>query len=93
MSAAAAEWDADSAVVAEANRIAEHTTKSERSHIRSQWPVTVTHWRNDQIPDRRINRRQRLRDTASVRAVGDIQFCCDFLMRQMNQAIATCWLA
>ncbi len=33
---------------------------------------------------------------ASVRAIGDIQFCSDFLMCQLNQAIATararCWL-
>jgi len=33
-----------------------------------------------------------LRHTASVRAVGDIQFCSDFLVRQLNQAIAAWWL-
>jgi len=54
--------------------------------------VAVAHWRNNQVPDRRIGGRQRLRDTASVRTVGDIQFCSDFLMRQLNQAIATWWL-
>jgi hypothetical protein len=33
-----------------------------------------------------------LRDTASIRAIGDIKLCCDFLVRQLNQAIATWWL-
>ena len=54
--------------------------------------MAVAHWRNNQVPDRGIDRRQCLRDTASVRAVGDIQFCSDFLMCQLNQAIATWWL-
>ena len=51
--------------------------------------MAVAHWRNNQVTDQRIDRRQCLRDTASVGAVGDIQFCSDFLMRQLNQAIAT----
>ena len=50
--------------------------------------MAVANWRNNQIPDRRIDRRQRLRDTASVRAVGDIQFCSDFLKGQLDQAVA-----
>ena len=54
--------------------------------------MAVAHWRNNQVPDQRIDRRQRLRDTASVRAVGDIQFRSDFLVRQLNQAIAMRWL-
>jgi len=54
--------------------------------------VAVADWRNNQVPDRRIDRRQRLHDAASVRAIGDIQFCSDFLMRQLNQAVASWWL-
>jgi hypothetical protein len=45
---------------------------------------SVAYWRNNQIPDRRIDRRQCLRDATPVRAIGDIQFCSDFLMRQPN---------
>jgi len=55
--------------------------------MRNQWQVTVAHWRNNEVPDRRIDRRQRLRDAASICAVGDIQFCRDLLMRQLNQCI------
>jgi hypothetical protein len=33
-----------------------------------------------------------LRDTASICSVGDIEFCCDLLMRQLNQVIAAGWL-
>ena len=54
--------------------------------------MAVAHWRNNQVPDQGIDRRQCLRETASVRAVGDIQFCSDFLMCQLNQAITADWL-
>jgi hypothetical protein len=50
--------------------------------------VAVAHWRNNQVPDRRIDRRQRLRNTAPVGAISDVQFCSDFLMRQLNQPVA-----
>ena len=49
--------------------------------------ITVAYWRNNQIPDQSIRRRQRLLDTGSVGAVGDIQFCSDFLLGQLNQPI------
>jgi hypothetical protein len=81
-----APWSAQTALV----------VKAEGSHIRTWWQLAVAHWRNNQVADRRIDRRQRLRDTTSVRAIGDIQFCSDFLMCQLNQPIATalarCWL-
>jgi len=54
--------------------------------------MAVAYRRDHKVPDRSIGRRQCLRDTASVRAVGDIQFCGDFLVRQLNQVIATWWL-
>jgi hypothetical protein len=54
--------------------------------------VAVAHWRNNQAPDRGIDRRQRLCNTASLRAIGDVQFRSDFLMRQLNQPIASWWL-
>lgn len=57
------------------------------SHIKSGRQVTVAYWRNNQIPDQSIRRRQRLLDTGSVGAVSDIQFCSDFLLRQLNQPI------
>jgi hypothetical protein len=73
-----APWSAQTAFV----------VKAEGSHIRTQRQVAVAHWRNNQVPDRRIDRRQRLRNTASLRAIGDVQFRSYFLMRQLNQAIA-----
>jgi len=63
--------------------------KPEGSHIRSESQVTVAHWRNNQIPDQSIDARQCLLDTASVRAVGDIQFCSDFETCQENQVIVS----
>jgi hypothetical protein len=60
---------------------------AEVSHKRSGSQIAVAHWRNNQIPDQSIRRRQCLLDTASVGAIGDIQFCSDFLMRQINQFI------
>ena len=66
---------------------------AEGSHVRSGSQEAVAHWRNNQIPDQSIGRRQCLLNTASVGAVGDIQFCGDFLMRQLNQCItADCLL-
>ncbi len=58
----------------------------------SQRYVAVANWRNHLVPDQCVDRHQCLRDTASVRAGGDIQFCSDFLMHQLNQAIAPWWL-
>lgn len=71
-------WTAQSTAVV-AKQVARIWTGSQR---------TVAHWRNDQTSDQRIDRRNCLRDTASVRAVGDIEFCSDFLTRQFNQSIA-----
>ena len=54
--------------------------------------MAIANWRNHQVPNRRIGRRQCLRHTALVSAIGDIEFCSDLLMCQLNQAIATRWL-
>jgi len=51
--------------------------------------MAIANWRNHQVPNRRIGRRQCLRHTALVSAIGDIEFCSDLLMCQLNQAIAT----
>ena len=53
--------------------------------------MTVADWWNYQVSDQCIGCRQCLRNAASVRAVGDIQFRCDFLVGQLNQPIAM-WL-
>ena len=58
----------------------------------SQRQMAVANWRNYLVPDQCVDCRQCLRDTAYVRTAGDIQFCSDFLMRQLNQAIAPWWL-
>ena len=75
-------WSAQRAAVVEA----------EGPSVRSGSQVAVAHWRNNQVPNQSIGARQCLRDTAAVRAVGDIQFCSDFLTRQLDQAVATLWL-
>lgn len=54
--------------------------------------MAIANWWNHLIGDQCIDRRQCLRDTASVRAIGNIEFCSDFLVRQLNQAITTWWL-
>jgi len=55
--------------------------------------MAIANWRNHLIADQCIDRRQCLRDTAFVRAIGNIEFCSNFLVRQLNQAISTWWLA
>ena len=55
--------------------------------------MAIANWRNHLIADQCIDRRQCLRDTASVRAIGNIEFCSNFLVRQLNQDISTWWLA
>ena len=50
--------------------------------------MAVANWRNNQVPDQSIDCSQCLLYTASVRAVGNVQFCGNLLMRQLNQAVA-----
>lgn len=52
--------------------------------------MPIAYWRNHQVPDQCIDRGYRFRDTASISAIGDIQFCHYLLARQLNQAI-TMW--
>jgi hypothetical protein len=54
--------------------------------------MAVANWRNNQVPDQSIDRSQCLLDTASVRPVGNVQFCRNFFMRQLNQSIAVRFL-
>ena len=54
--------------------------------------MAIANWRNHLIADQCIDRRQCLRYTVLVSAVGDIQFCSDLLTRQLNQRITTWWL-
>jgi len=65
----------------------------ELAHVAIRSQVTVAHWRNNQGSDQCIDRRQCFRDTTSARAIGDIQFCSDFLMCQLDEAIAMYRLA
>jgi hypothetical protein len=63
----------------------------ERIHVTGHlcsWQESVAHWRNNQIADQRIGCCQCLLDTATVGAVGNVEFCSNFLMRQGNQSIA-----
>ena len=61
----------------------EHTLEN----IVSQEPIA--HWRDKQVPDQGINLSYGLRDAATVRAVGNVELCCDFLLRQRNQSVST----
>ena len=54
--------------------------------------MAIANWRNHQVSDRRVGRRQYLRYTALVSAIGDIELCSDLLVRQLHQAITTWWL-
>jgi hypothetical protein len=57
----------------------------------SRSQVSVANWRDNQVPDQGIGVSQCLLDAASIRAVGDVQFRGNFLMRQDKQAIPTDW--
>jgi hypothetical protein len=54
--------------------------------------MAVANWRNNQVADSSIDRTQCLLDTASIGAASDVQFCRDFLMRQLHQPITLDWL-
>lgn len=64
----------------------------ESTYIRSGSQESVTYRRDNQIADQRIGRSQSLLYTASVRAVGNVKFCRNLLVRQLHQPIPTCWL-
>jgi hypothetical protein len=56
------------------------------------WQVSVAHWRHNKVSDQAIGVSQCLRNTASVRAVSNIELGGDFLMHQGNQSITADWL-
>jgi hypothetical protein len=58
--------------------------------LRSQ--VSVANRRDYQVPDQRIGVSQGLLDAASIRTVGDVQFCSNFLMSKDQDPIPTDWL-
>ena len=45
---------------------------------------SVAHWRNNQVPNQRVDICQCLLDASSIGAVSNVEFCRDFLMRQGN---------
>ena len=82
------------ALAAEAIRNLERTrafvVKSEGTLVTSRWLRNpVADWRTNQVPNQRIGLCQSLRDTAAIRAVGNVEFCRNFLMRQGNQSVPT----
>src|SRR4029077_11371490 len=61
-----------------------------RRVLRSQ--VSVADWRDYQVPDQPIGGGQCVLDAASIRAVGNVQFCGNFLMSKDQDPIPTDWL-
>ena len=61
-----------------------------RRHVpRSQ--VSITNWRDNEVPDQGVGVSECLQDAASIGAVGDVEFGSYFLLRQDEQAIPTHW--
>jgi hypothetical protein len=67
--------------------------QTETTLVPGWWQKPGADWRNNQVPNQRFGLCQSLRDTASVRAIGNVQLCRNFLICQGNQSIPTHWLA
>ncbi len=59
----------------------------------SRSQVSVANWRDYQVTNQGIGVSQCLLDAASIGAVGDVQFCRDFLLGQDEYPIPADWLA
>jgi hypothetical protein len=55
--------------------------------------VSVTNWRDNQVPNQGISVSECLLDAASICAVGDVEFGSDFLLGQDQYPIPTDWFA
>jgi len=65
---------------------------SERTLVNTGPQESIAHWRNNQVPDQGIDLSYCLGNAATVRAVGNVEFCRNLLMRQRNQSVTPWFL-
>lgn len=57
---------------------------SEHTLVNTVSQESIAHWRDNQVPDQGIDLAYGLRDAATVRSVGNVEFCRNLLLRQRN---------